>query len=138
MSDLTRDCIVKTYEWKEFMAQTTESVSALREARFSVVDDIIRDQLIFQLRAKVLGEDLPEQQSQVTTMVTVEVPKNGWHAYKASRGWKHKTTLVDTLVTFNVNQKHMLIYPYSKIVTPTFGEPVHVIENPTIGDWYQR
>lgn len=71
-----------TLAFKSFAAQVAVSEEFLDSAEVRVVQDHVFGQLTYQLRTKILADDLPPERFTAQTRVTFEVPASTWQMWK--------------------------------------------------------
>jgi hypothetical protein len=103
--------------------------------------ELVFDQLLFQLRTKILSDDLPPEQFTARDHVTFEVPTSTWQMWKkrhAHRWYARRLVArwpvryepdpdgrgADAACTFNLERWRA--YPKARVQLPTdqFGAPV--------------
>lgn len=68
--------------WKRFSSQVAVAEEFLADAEVSIAQDYVLGQLVYQLRTKVLTDDLPPEQFTAQTAVAFEVPASTWQMWK--------------------------------------------------------
>lgn len=140
-----------TLAFKQFAAHTAVSEDVAMNLDVSVQREVF-GQLLFQLRAKVLADDLPPKEFTARQHITYEVPTSSWQMWKKrhARRWYARRLVArwpvryepdpdgrgtDAVCTFDLER--FRTYPRARVQLPPhqFGMPVlaHTIRGP----WWQ-
>lgn len=139
MNERTHDEIALTF--KRYAAQTLVGEEIFFNGLDVRVQREIFGQLVFQLRTKILTDDLPPEEFTARDHIVFEVPASTWQMWKKRHGhrWYARRLVArwpvryqpdpdgrgqDAVCTFNLDRWRA--YPRAKVVIPEdrFGAPV--------------
>lgn len=139
VTDLSADPIV--LNWKRFSSQVAVAEEFLADAEVSIAQDYVLGRLVYQLRTKVLTDDLPSEQFTAQTRVTFEVPASTWQMWKKrhAQRWYARRIFArwpvryepdpdgrGTTAVCTANLERFRAYPRARVHMPPnrFGAPV--------------
>lgn len=104
MPDLDETRVALTF--KRYAQQFTVDEGLLLDMDVAVQRDFIRDQLLFQLKTKILADDLPPEQFTARHHVTYEVPTSTWQMWKKqhARRWYARRLVTRWPVRYGLDQ----------------------------------
>lgn len=128
---------------KRHVQQFAVAEELLLDFDVSIHRDIFTDQCLFQLRTKILTDDLPPETFTARQHVTYEIPASTWQMWKKRhthrwyarrlvRRWPVRyepdpeTRGTEVVCTFNLERYRT--YPRARVLPPAFGGPVQVHE----------
>ncbi|MFB7596923.1 hypothetical protein [Streptomyces sp. NPDC056160] len=140
-----------TLAFKQFAAQTAVAEDIAMDVGVHVQREVF-GQLLYQLRAKVLADDLPPEQLTARQRVTYEVPASTWQMWKKrhSDRWYARHLVArwpiryepdpdgrgtDAVCTFDLERYRL--YPRARVQLPPDRFGVEVRAHSIRGPWWQ-
>lgn len=130
-----------TLAFKRYAAQVAVDEAFLDSVDVRIAQDHVLGQLVYQLRAKVLADDLPPETFTAQTRVTYEVPTSTWQMWKKRHAhrWYARRLVTrwpvryepdpderGTTAICTASLERWRAYPRARVTLPPsrFGEPV--------------